>query len=100
MATVEYKISVMAWSIYGPKLQKTTQLVQHSLQSQTAGGVVTAKRLHHVVGEEALHTVQHTCGAHVQLLDLLRWQQSGLAIRTVKKKEKVQQKVLLFILFD
>lgn len=71
--TVENQIGVMTGSVCCTELQEVAQLCLHGLQRDTTGGVVTTERLDHVVGEEALHVVQHTCGARVQLLYLLRW---------------------------
>lgn len=64
----------MTWPICSTTLQKVTHLCLNSVEGNAAGGVVTAERLNHVVGEKALHVVQHPRGAQVQLLLLLRWQ--------------------------
>lgn len=71
--TVENQIGIMTGPVCSSTLQKVSQLGLYGLQGNTAGGVVTAERLDHVVGEEALHTVKHTCRTLVQLLHLIRW---------------------------
>lgn len=77
----------MAGSVFRPELQEAAQLGQHGLQRDPAGGVVTTERLDHVVGEEALHVVQHPRGAHVELLHLLRGQEGGLPISAGGRRE-------------
>lgn len=69
---VENQIRVVAGPVFCAQLQKVAQLRLQGLQRNSAGGVVAAERLDHVVGEEALHVVQHTRGTQVQLLHLLR----------------------------
>lgn len=71
VTTVENQIRVVAGPVFCAQLQKAAQLRLQGLQRNSAGGVVAAERLDHVVGEEALHVVQHTSGAQVQLLHLL-----------------------------
>lgn len=59
MPAVENQIGVVAGPVISTKLQEAAQLRLHGLQRDAAGGVVAAERLDHVVGEEALHVVQH-----------------------------------------
>ncbi|TNN86698.1 hypothetical protein EYF80_002881 [Liparis tanakae] len=75
MPAVENQVGVVARPVISPELQEAAQLGLHGLQRDAAGGVVAAERLDHVVGEEALHVVQHPRRAQVQLLDLLRGQE-------------------------
>ena len=86
MPAVEDQIGVVSGPVHSVALQKVPQLGHHCLQGDAAGGVVAAERLDHVVGEEALHAVQHARGALVQLLHLLRWEESGLAVGTGQKR--------------
>lgn len=72
MPAVEHHVCIMAGPVGCAKLQEGLEFGLQGLQSHPAGGVVTAKRLDHVVGEEVLHAVQHARGAHVQLLHLVR----------------------------
>lgn len=83
MATVEDYVGVVAWAVWGTEVQKGFHLGLQSLQGYPAGGIVTAKRLNQVVGKEALHVVQHTRRAPVQLVHLAWRQQHRLTVRTV-----------------
>lgn len=85
---VEDQVGVVARPVVRAKLQEGSQLGEQGLQRDAAGGVVAAERLDHVVGEEALHVVEHPCGAQVELLHLVRWQESGLAIGAGQKTER------------
>lgn len=64
------------------RLQEVPQLGLQGVQRDSAGGVVATERVDHVVGEEALHVVEHARGAQVELLHLLGWQEGGLAVGT------------------
>lgn len=81
MATVEDQVGVVTGAVLGAQLQEGAQLGLQGLQRHAAGGVVAAERAHHVVGEEALHVVEHGSGAQVELLHLVGWQQRWLAVR-------------------
>lgn len=82
VAAVEQHVRVVAWPVHRVRLHEGAELrVQHAPRHATAG-IITPTRVHHVVGEEALHIVQHACGAQVQLLHLVRGQQGGLSIHT------------------
>lgn len=81
MAAVEDQVGVVARPFGGANVQEVAQLGLQGVQRDAAGGVVAAEGVDHVVGEEALHAVQHARGAHVELLHLLRGQQGGLAVR-------------------
>lgn len=84
---VEDQVGVVTRPVVRAELQKGSQLGQQGLQRDAAGGVVAAERLDHVVGEEALHVVEHPRGAQVELLHLVRWQESGLAIGAGQNRE-------------
>lgn len=84
---VEDQVGVVARPVVRAQLQEGAQLGQQGLQRDAAGGVVAAERLHHVVGEEALHVVEHPRGAQVELLHLVRGQESGLAIGAGQNRE-------------
>ena len=86
--TVEDHICVVPGAIGCSALQEGTELGLQALQSHATGGVVAAKRLNHVMGEEALNMVQHGSGAQVQSLHLVRGQESGLAIWTARQRER------------
>ena len=85
MAAVEDHVGVVAGPVCRAKLQEGFDLGLQSLQGHAAGGVVAAKSLNEVVGEEALHAGQHACRAPVQLLYLVRRQQHGLTVGTVRQ---------------
>lgn len=80
VATVEQHVRVVAWPVHRVRLHEGAELRAQRVPRHAAAGVITATRVHHVVGEEALHAVQHACGAQVQLLHLVGGQQGGLAI--------------------
>lgn len=82
----------MAGPVSGAYLQKVAQLGLQGVQRDAAGGVVAAERVHHVVGEEALHVVQHARGAQVELLHLLRRQEGGLAIGAADREQKAGER--------
>lgn len=80
VAAVEDQVGVVARAVLGAQLQEGSQLGLQGLQRHAAGGVVAAEGAHHVVGEEALHVVEHGRGAQVELLHLVWRQQRGLAV--------------------
>jgi len=69
---VEQQVGVVARAVGGAQLQEGTQLGLRRVQRDARRGVVTAERLHHVVGEEALHGAQDARGAQVGRLRPLR----------------------------
>lgn len=86
VTAVEDHVGVVAGPVRRAKLQEGFDLGLQSLQGHPTGGVVAAKSLNEVVGEEALHTVQHARRAPVQLLHLVRRQQHGLTVGTAGRK--------------
>lgn len=76
----------MARPVRGATLQKVPQFALHGLQCHAAGRVVAAECLDHVVGEEALHVVEHPGRALVQQQHLLWWEECGLPIATERWK--------------
>lgn len=89
MTAVEDQVGVVARAVLGAQLQEGAQLGLQGLQRHAAGGVVAAKRAHHVVGEEALHVVEHGGGAQVELLHLVGRQQRGLAVGAAGEKSEI-----------
>lgn len=88
VTTVEDHIGIMSRPICSTELQEGFDLCLQSLQEHPTGGVIAAEILNQVVGEEALHVVQHAGGTHVQLLHLTWRQQHGLAIRTTRETKQ------------
>ena len=82
----------MPGPIGGTYLQKVAQLGLQGVQRDATGRVVAAESVNHVVGEEALHVVEHARGAHVELLNLLRRQEGGLAIGAGDRGEKAGER--------
>jgi len=82
VAAVEDHVGVVARSVCRLELKESRDLGLQRLLGHAAAGVVAAEGLDEVVGEEALDLVQHARGALVQLLDLARRQQHGLAVQT------------------
>lgn len=87
VAAVEQDVGIVARPVRRVHLQEGAELGVQRVPRHAAAGVITAVRLNHVVREEALHVVQHACGAQVQLLHLVRGQQGGLTIHTEKQIE-------------
>lgn len=80
MSAVEDQVGVVSGAVLGAQLQEGAQFALQRIHCHPASGVVAAERAHHVVGEEALHVVEHGGGAQVELLHLVGWQQRGLAV--------------------
>lgn len=85
MPAVEDHVGVVARPVCCAKLQERFDLGLQRLQGHPTGGIVAAKSLNQVVGEKALHIVQHACRAPVQLLHLAWRQQRGLTVRTARQ---------------
>lgn len=89
---VENQVGVVPGPVGGTYLQKAAQLGLQGVQHDAAGRVVAAESVDHVVGEEALHVVQHARGAQVELLHLLGWQEGGLAIGAGDRGQKAGER--------
>lgn len=80
VATIKEHVGVMPRPVGRVGLHEYAELGLQGFKTQATGGVVTAVRLDHVMGEEALHVVEHPRRAHVKLLHECRGQQGGLTI--------------------
>lgn len=85
VTAVEDDVGVVARPVRRAKLEEGFDLGLQSIQGHAAGGIVAAENLYQVVGEEALHVVQHARRAPVELLHLVRRKQHGLTIRTARE---------------
>lgn len=88
VAAVENQVGVVTRPLGGARLQEVAQLGLQGVQRDAAGGVVAAEGVDHVVGEEALHVVQHARGAQVELLHLLGGQEGRLAVGAEEREEE------------
>lgn len=91
VTTVEDHVSVVARPVCRAELQEGFDLGLQSLHGHPARWIVAAVIFNHVVGEEALHVVQHARGALVQLVHLTRGQQHGLTVGTTGRREEEQE---------
>lgn len=89
---VVHQVGVVPGPVGGAYLQKVAQLGLQGVQRDAAGRVVAAESVDHVVGEEALHVVQHARGAQVELLHLLWRQEGGLAIGAGDREERAGER--------
>lgn len=85
VATVKKHIGVVPWPVGRVGLHEYAELGLQGFQTQPAGGVVATVRLNHVMGEKALHVVEHSRRAQIKLLHMCRRQQGGLSVWAERK---------------